>query len=354
MMRFLKKFLLLALLFCGYSASAADSDIYKVTGVAASASGNSPAAAKNFAHSSALREAFTTLLSRLEMKSEIADSVSEEEIVDMVRSEQIENEKIVGNSYSATLNIEFSKDFVEHILANKKKVSSQVKVTSQRYVLIPVISKKYEPAVWNEGNQWKKSVGKNIERKSVNKFLIPDGDIADIAALGGVDLTKIDYAQIQPVLAKYKANAAYSLVFSYDEIESRALVEVVRIDQSQSKRVKLSFADANKVNLSYLVDRVAEKTIDYLMNSVGAFDQNSDPSLIKLRVEIGSLLDWMMLKTKLENSGLINQINLDLISRDNVLLSVNYIGNGNFVDAFAQKGIALSPQPDNYFKINAK
>lgn len=353
-MRFVKKFLLLALLFCGYSASAADSEIYKVTGVITSASGNSPAAAKSSAHSSALREAFVTLLSRLEMKPEIADSVTDEEIVDMVRSEQIDDEKIVGNSYSATLNIEFSKDFVEHILANKRKVASQVKVTNQRYVLIPVMSKKYEPTVWNEGNQWKKSVGKNIERKLANKFLIPDGDIADVAALGGVDLTKIDYLTIQPILAKYKANAAYSLVFSFDEVESKVLVEVVRIDQSQNKRIKLSFANANKMSLANLIDRVADKTVDYLMNSVGAFDQNSDPSLIKLRVEIKNLADWLAMKTKLENSGLINQINLDSISRDYVLLSVNYIGNGNFVDAFAQKGIALSPRSDNYYKINAK
>jgi hypothetical protein len=64
-----------------------------VEGVNISVTGKSPTDARNAAIASGRRDAFLILLTRLEIATKVADIVSNDEISDMVRSEQIDAEK---------------------------------------------------------------------------------------------------------------------------------------------------------------------------------------------------------------------------------------------------------------------
>lgn len=350
---FARIFLLTYFLLTPIFANAADSDIYTVSGVLVNASGKSPALAKSSAHANARRDAFATLLTRLEMRSDIINSVNDEEISDMVRSEQIESEKISGNNYSGTFKIVFAKDFVEHILSQKKSGGANKEKIQEASLLIPVVMKKNQPLLWGENNDWKKSLAKALKTNPASSFIIPDSDISNVATIDEKNIENLDYALIEPLLNKHKANIAYVLIFSYDEIENKVLVKVVRISRLQKNPVKLSFVNVTRLGYEELMDKVANKTITYLTKSAESPQAVVDSGLIKIKIYINNLSDWISAKNKIEKSNLINQLNIESISHDFVMISVKYVGYTDVIEAFASKGIRLVKISQNYYSTNA-
>lgn len=336
-----------------FNVNAADQDIYLVSGVPVSTFGKSPALAKSVAHTTARRDAFLILLTRLEMKINLMDVVTDDEISDMVRSEQIENEKISGNNYSAMFNIMFAKDFVEHILSQKDSLSTKVKIVEGSYILIPINMKKHRSILWGEDNDWKKAIVRTLDEKSLEKFIIPDFDIANVAALDGGNVLALDYATLEPVINRYKASVAYVLVFSHDEIENKVIIDTIRFNKFQKKQVRLSFVNVDRLSYNSLISKVADKTIDYLVNAQQVSSQGTNSNLTRIKIYLDSLNNWLAIKNKIENSGLVNQLNIDSISRDYFVVTVNYIGDGTIQETFADKGITLDQKSENYFTLDA-
>jgi hypothetical protein len=335
------------------SSNAAESDTYFVSGVSVNITAKSSAAAKTVAHATARRDAFSILITRLDMKLSIVDSITDDEISDMVRSEQIENEKIAGSNYSATFNIMFAKDFVEHVLAQKNSPPVQVKTSEDSYLIIPVKMKKYQPLLWDEESDWKAAISKVIGKKSLTNFVIPDSDIGNIATLNSGSIASLDYATLEPMLMRYKASAAYALIFSYDEIENKVIVDVLRVGKLQKKQVKLSFVNVDRLIYEVLMTKVADKTINYLSSSQKSSNQSVNPDLTRIKIYISKLNNWLLIKNKIESSNLVNRLNLESISRDQIVVTVNYVGSGDIREAFAKQGIYLNLQADNSFTLDA-
>ncbi len=350
-------FLLVCFFVVSFNAGAADQDTYLISGVSVSTNGKSSALAKISALTEARRDAFLILLTRLEMKANIADIITNDEIADMVRSEQIEKEKISGGNYSATFNIMFAKDFVEHILSQKNSTNStgavQQKAPEECYLLIPIKMKKHQPIIWGEDNEWKKAIAKTLDKKSLKQFIIPDSDIANVASLNEGGISNLDYVAVEPMLNRYKASVAYNLIFSYDEIENKVVIEVIRLSKFQKKRVKLNFVNIDRLSYEVLISRVSDKAMDYLVSSQADSDRGVNPNLTHIKIYLDSLSNWLTIKNKIESSNLVNQLSVESISRDYVVVTVNYVGEGDMSAAFAKKGITLNQQEENYFTINA-
>jgi hypothetical protein len=336
------------------TAYAANQNNYLVENVDVKVTGKSPSGARNAANANARRDAFLILLTRLEMNVNIADHITDDEISYMVRSEQIDKEKIAGNSYSATFNIMFAKDFVDHVLA--QKTSQKVKDKQQEsYLLIPAkLLKNKKLLLWEDENDWKKAIAQNLVKRSdavSQKFILPEADMQNIASLNRDNVTNIDYPAIEPVVLKYNSNAAYSLIFFYDEIENKVTINLFYIRKLQKKQVRLSFVNVDRLGYEALLDKVAAKTIDYLINSQSGEDKVLSSNIIRFEIPISSIGNWLTIKDKIENSNLINQLNIEAISRDYALISVNYIGNIDINEAFSGVGFSLSKKSENFYRL---
>ncbi len=354
MLRLAGKFFLIFLLLAPFSVRAAGSDIYMISGVLVNVSGKSPASAKSSARANARRDAFVILLTRLELKGNIANMVSDEEVEEMVRSEQIESEKISGNDYSATFNIEFAKDFVDYILAKKTAPESENAQNKKEVsLLIPVVMKKHQPLLWGEENEWQKSIAKTLQKKFSDKFVLLDSDVSNIASINEKNIANLDYALIEPLIARHKASDAYTLTFSYDEIENKVLVAVVSIGKFQKKQVKLSFVNVNRLGYEDLMNKVADKSIDYLVKAQSDSTKVTKSDLITIKVFAKNLNAWLAAKNKIEKSNLINQLNIESVSRDYVMITVRYVGSGDVMDSFANKGLKLTQESENHFTTDA-
>jgi hypothetical protein len=351
MSRIFSLFLLFFLLNTSVSYSA-DSNIYLVGDVIVSITSKSPSTARTAATASARRDAFLILLTRLELKTSLADNIADDEIAEMVRSEQIDNEKIAGNNYSATFNILFAKDFVEHILA-KKTANKVEEKKEESFLLIPAKIVKRRPILWEEENDWKKAIEKNLSKKSQKKFVIPQSDVESLAIVNRDNVETIDFAGLEPLLNRYKSEASYTLLFNYDEIENKVTINVVYIRKLQRKLFKLGFVNVDRLSYENLLDKVAGKTIDYLLSAQNSESKMLSSGPIHIGIPISSLGNWLMIKNKIENSSLISQLNIESISRDYVLISVNYTnGQMEINEAFAKIGLPLDKKADNFYKLD--
>jgi len=332
---------------------AADSNIYLVENVIVSITSKSPNTARTAATANARRDAFLILLTRLDLKTSLADNINDGEISDMVRSEQIDQEKIAGNNYSATFNIMFAKDFVDHILAQKttNKVEER---KGEAYLLIPAKMVKRRPILWEEENDWKKAIEKNLNKKAQQKFVVPQSDVENLAILNRDNIESIEYAGLEPMLNRYKTDAAYTLFFNYDEIENKVTVNVFYTRKLQKKIFKLGFVNVDHLSYAGLMDKVAVKTIDYLLTVENSENKILNSGLVRIGIPISGLGNWLMIKNKIETSGLISQLNIESISRDYVLISVNYVnGKAEITEAFAKIGLPLDKKSDNFYKLDA-
>lgn len=332
-------------------------DAYMISGVTVSASAKSAGDAKVVATNNARREAFTTLLSRLALSASITNNVTNDEIFDMVRSEQIAEEKIAGSNYSATFNILFARSAVDRVL--KDKGSKSAEVIEDNYLIIPVKIMRQKGkadiqkfSLWEDSNEWKSAIEKATKSRGLNKFIIPENDISNVSILNQDNVDKLEYTQIEPLFARYKSVGVYLVFFYFDDIENKVSISVKNIRKLQKKQVKLSFVNTNRLSYDALINKVADKTIEYLVTSQS---DNSAKMANKVRfeVKINSFGNWMMMKNKIEGSNLISQMNIEAISKDYVTVSVDYIGSDpDVVAAFAKAGLSLSKKSDNFYIVS--
>lgn len=336
---------------------AAETVNYLVENVAVNVTSKSPSGARNAAVATARRDAFLILLTRLGRHTNIADNITNDEISDMVRSEQIDGERIAGNSYSATFNIMFAQDFVEHILAQKDAPildakNAAIPKTEETYLVIPAQTVKRKTILWEENNDWRKAIAKNLSQKSSKKFIIPEADVANISVLDRDNVALVDYVGLEPILSRYKSDAAYTLFFNYDEIENKVSINVFYIRKLQKKQIKLSFVNVDRLDYAALLDKVAAKTIDYLLSSQTSENKILSSNLVRIGIPISSLGNWLMVKNKIENSNLVSQLNIESLSRDYALISVNYVNaTVSIEEAFAKIGITLNKKSEDFYTL---
>lgn len=355
-------FLTLFLLANSQSSVAAENidNPYIVEDVAVSVSAKSPTEARNLAIKTVHRDAFTILLARLSLENAVASKISDGEIADMVRSEQIIDEKIAGSSYSATFNVTFAKDFVDHILAQKKLPQSEkataLEVEERPIILVvPVKILQRKILLWEASNDWKPSVSKALEGKV--DFKIPVADIDNVVILNPENINKISASEFEPLFAKYQSNEVYFLLFSHDNVSGKANVVVRSLNRDSGSQVKLGFANSEKLEGQELMNKVAIKTVEYLesLKANQAANQDKKEQMISLEIPVAKLGDWLMIKNKIENSGLVNKINIEAISCDYVKVSVLLINADlNLVELFAKSGFSLAAKSSDLYLLTIK
>ncbi len=333
---------------------------YMVEGIAAKASARSSGDAKILATASARKDAFVILLSRLALNPSLVNNISNDDLFDMVNSEQITEERISGSSYSAIFNIAFSESAVKRILRDKNINKTDDVV--ENYLLVPVKILKpksldgngpNELLLWEAENNWKIAIEKEIKNSSIPNFIVPESDLSNITSLNKDNIEQVSFNDLEPILTKYKSSEGLVMFFYYDDIENKVIISVQNVKKLQKKLFKLNFVNVERLNYEQLTSKVAQKTIEYLLTLKSGNKSKSETNFIKIEIPISKLGDWMMIKNKIENSNLINQLNIESISKDYVRISVNYAENQtDIIEAFAQKNIFLEKKAENLFSLS--
>ncbi len=337
----------------------AKNNIYEIESISSKASDKNPSASKILATSNARRDAFMVLLMRLQLPIATADNISNEEIAEMVRSEQIVDEKIAGNNYSANYNITFARDFVDHILEKKAKEqelkNNEIDTKKDNYLIIPIKVAKKRPLLWEPENDWSKSMDKVINKNNLQKnFIIPESNAENIALVNGQNINNISFENFEKMLEKFKAQGVYLMFYNFDEIENKVLVEVQYLRKLLKKQFRLSFINVDRLSYSDLITKVADRSIEYLKNNPIGSDDALNKNIINLNIKISSISDWLNTKNTLDRSPLIDGIEIVSISKDEVKIKINYINTQTPVEQGLEKlGLIFNKRTRDTFDINA-
>lgn len=351
-------FLILILLLNTKLASAEVQSKYAVNDVAVNASGKSPTQARINAIASGQRSAFIILLNRLEVDENFANSLKDEVIADMVASQQIIDEKIAGNNYSATLNLAFSESFVKHYLKNKIAVDETIKPAS--YLVVPIKIVKNQSLIWEENNDWKSAWKSIIQNNKASSIQLIKGDSADVSSLNSNTINDNNFAHLSAILNKYKVDSLVLAYFEFDAIENKVNIDLKTVFKSKASQVRLEFVNINQLPMMDLMDKVAQKTLNYLISnkSDSKSPNSSTASIVNIDVLISDLGDWMTVKNKLENFNIVSDLKINSISKDLVQINSTYNNNnGDIINFFAKYNLLLQNKPEGgYFLslINTK
>jgi hypothetical protein len=332
-------------------------NIYNIESISSKASGKSPANSKTIASINARRDAFMVLLMRLQIPISKADEISNDEISEMVRSEQIFDEKIIGNTYLANFNITFAKDFVDHILKSKEKEDTANKdlANEENYIIIPIKMSNKRPLIWEEENDWMPTLKRIVNKNNLHKkFILPEANIENVSMINGQNIKNLGYENFSQLIQENNAHSTYLLFYNFDEIANKVIVEVSYFRKLQKKQFRLSFVNVDRLSSNDLLVKVAERTIDYLKNNPIGNDNALNKNLIDLTIKISSLDDWLNIKTIFDKANFIEGYEINSISRDEVSVSINYLNTQVPIDnEFKKLGFIFSKRTDNSYDINA-
>jgi len=364
------------------------SNIYAIEGIEAKATAKSPILARNLAFENAKKDAFLVLLSRLNLPPETIANINNDDLSSMVRSERVLDEKIANNTYLATFNIVFAKNFVDHVLktkhltqiANNQAIStekpennnqnnleneqlnlnnSQEKINDNPLnnnnltILVPIQFDKLQPLLWEENNLWKPALEKLIIKNQLqNQFIILNSNLNYTTVLNAQNIKNIDFDNIKFILDEKKANSLSLVFLKIDNLENKAIIDVVNINSLQKTQFRLSFASLDLVNKTELINSIANKTIEQLKNKT-IKPSPAPKNTYSLQFPIKSYQQWQNYQSTLQNSGSIAKITINNLSFDNITITLEYNGKISFSEFLTSLNFEFQKLNNIYF-INAK
>jgi len=346
--------------FAPNSALAADlANPYMVEDVAVNVMAKSPSEARNLALKTVRRDALQILFARLGVNNVSVARISDDEVSDMVRSEQIVDEKIAGGSYSASFNIVFAKDFVDHILAQKKLNKEEPKSLQPEKesvaLIVPIKILQRKTLLWESGNDWRASINKALDGDS--GFKIPVADDENMSIIRQDNVSKINAGELSSLFAKYQSGVVYFLFFTRDVASGNAVVSLRSVGVKESSGVKLSFVNTEGFDEYELMQKVATKTVEYLKNlkSATANIEAKKEQIIAVEIPIAKLGDWLMIKNKIEASGIVNKLSIETISRDYVKATIfAAASDAELSELFSRAGFSLTLKSENIYLLTLK
>ena len=348
---------------------------YLIQNIQVEANGKSANDAKIIATKNARRQALTRLVERLKISKNI-EKISDNELEQMIKSEQILLEKFSNNNYQATLNVSFSKKFINFYLKNKndnplnnndsiqnlatnKVEKSELEDTNKHNTLIlPVKKQGNNFMIWEEKNEWRSSVEKSLQKNKLvtnNEILILKSEINNLEIINNENIEDLQYLDFEPILIQQKSENLYLAIFEYDEIENKAKITVKNFSKNPKKTVILNFVNVEFLKYSELIDKVSVKLIEYLLNNKNSINSEVNQNNITLDIEINDFESWIKIQQKIINSGLMSNIFLKSISKQKTTISGSYLGNKNkIIEDFKNIDLSIKKKEneDNQFTVS--
>lgn len=332
---------------------------YLIEGIYSKNTGKTPEIAKNNTIKYARRDALMVFLARISRPLTIADQISDEEIIEMIRSEQILDEKFSGNNYSANFNFVFAKDFVDNILSQKKSnydanMVAQKKIP-EKFILIPVKMAINKPLIWEEENDWKTILSRIVNKNNLeDKFIVPTAKKENILLFNSQNIINLSANEIESAIVKNESRGIYIFNFSYDEIDNKVMIKANYLEPGFKKNFSLAFTNADKIEYNELIKKVAEKTLDFVEKNPITVQSDFSNKNPEIDFKISSFSDWLTVKNTLEKANMIDKIEIKSISRDSVKTKLQIAGSKfNIEEIFNKLNLKYYKLPQGTYEINA-
>ncbi len=302
------------------------------------------------------REAFNTILERLDIDPSNGIIVSDDEISQMLRAMQIKNERITNNSYHAVLILEFSPDYVAYIL-NKYKINKySPKLDS--YLVIPVLNENNETYFLERNNRWLNAFRKNLVGNR-NIILISD-DYSTRNAIDKDYFKNPSYSKFKNVADLYNVNNIAVITGNYNKGGDliKIKIKIMNPDNTRNALMDYEIENLNNVNLDF--DSAAIKIIEYIDKLSEKEKENNPvnyPSLdsgsIYIFAPISSIGEYNNINGVLQSNKNITELRLKMLSKNMAVYSVKYYNNDLdfLIDSLKRSNFSVSKKKNGLYII---
>ncbi len=178
---------------------------YEVSDVRAQASAADAVEAQVLAIEKGQRDGLRTLLRQL--AGDGAPGVSGLSIQDYVVSFEVLSEEVGPTSYGATLAVTYDRRAVDQLL--NRGGSGGTTVAREELppaVVVPVWETGAGTRLWEADNAWKQAWDQAVDNNAVARFVVPLGDLQDLAAVDAQRALQGDQAALQNLAQRYGAD----------------------------------------------------------------------------------------------------------------------------------------------------
>ena len=334
---------------------AQEGKIFTVSNVHVDVTSSSSADARTKAIADGQRRAFQLLLRRLVKFDEIGQLpiMSSQEIDQYVRDFAVNNEKNSPIRYLADLTFSFKARKVRTLL---RDLEVEFAETVRKPVLVlPIYDVAAAKLLWETPNPWRKAwIGLKLPVGLV-PFRLPFGDLKDISKIGAEQAMSGDEPRIRAIATRYnvetvmvvrgalttgpKGQPAISVdVISYGLYRIASLKEQKYLlepgETVGGMLMRVAISTRNKIEDTWKEDNLIK------------FEQGS---VLAASVPILSLTDWVEARRRLADVAIIERIELVLISRNEALINIFYLGGDEQLSlAFAQADMRLEEEEGSW------
>ncbi len=337
-------------------AQARHSESFFVSGVAVDAVAGTAIEAREIALASGQREALDRLIRRLTLREHHPriPVLEDAEIATLVRGLEIEEEKTSPERYLARLTVGFKRNDVRALLRENGLPFSET--PSKPLLVLPVYEAAGALNLWDDPNPWWAAWQARSERDSVVPFVMPAGDLADVAAIGARQALAGDGGPLSAVARRYGVADVLiaHAVLRHDLAAGipRLSVALHRHGRDGGSVVVENFDGVSRGTVDALLGRAAGEVAsriedDWKRLTLLRFE---DEGSLSARVPLSGLSDWVEVRSRLSRAPEIGKVEVLEISREAAQVALRYFGSPEqLAVTLAQRDLDLIEEEGYWF-----
>jgi hypothetical protein len=319
-------------------------DVFTVGPVPVDATGKSAAEAREQARTDGQRRAFSALIERLTLASDRArvPRVDAAALNNLVQDFAVANERSSAVRYLADLTFRFRADPLRRLLRGAGVPFAETQ--SKPVVVLPVLVGEGTPVLWDSPNPWRDAWANRRTQGGLVPFIVPTGDLADLAAVDAPQAIAGDRAAFDKI-AQLHGNG--EVLVSEARARGESVFETITTrygagggPQGLAQTWRANPGESEADLLARAVEGVAASVEEvWKQENLLRFGQEAK---LAVSVPVQSIEDWVGVRERLSGVAAIQRADVVGLNRSEARLELSYIGDpAQLKLALAQRDLVL-------------
>ena len=304
----------------------------------------------------AQEKAFYKMLDRLTMYQdmEALPILTSEDILNLVQDFSVSNEKTSSVRYIADVDVQFNPEAIQTFFQEYQV--PYVTSSAERSVVLPVYreNENTAPLLWQETNMWAKVLSEISSTSDLVPFVVPLGDLSDMAVVNETTLLSPEEVDFQEMLSRYQAHGVFVIELTVLKNKNAVKVFVKPLFNMQDNITEMGLTEPINAPLPEVLKRAAQRAV-YLLEQ-GWREKNAvrfdNPTKLPVRINIQNLSEWIAYRKRLDKITLIKQYVVKALRRDQAEIEIFYAGTLDaFKEALKKEELFLSSSKDSSIHI---
>jgi hypothetical protein len=333
------------------SPAGAPGDVYAVRGVEIDRSAATAAQARDQAIAEGQRAAWGRLVERLVPSQRRAGvpSLPANDVAALIESFEVESERQSGTRWIGSLGYRFRPAAVRALL--RDRAVPYAETPARRILVVPVLARDGQALLWEDENQWRTAWGQLPPPLGLQPWVLPSGDLEDVALIGADQAANGDRARLRALAARHGAQGALVVVAD----AGAAAVGGVFV-QMQFLRVGAPAPDADWPESVRLADgetpeaawpRIAAAAAETIEERWKAevLVREGESGTLRASVPVADLGEWIAIRRRLAEVAAVRRFDVLVLGRGGAIVDIAHEGPAEALrTALAQRDLSLAEE----------